>query len=179
MFLIEYWIINESFFLFQGDFELNVEAGEFNDSEIIVMLGENGTGKTTMIKLLAGKIAQDDNICAFLIQIYDNLLVNYSDYFVGGDLPSLKVSYKPQSINKNYSGTVRQLILKRIGDAYIRPEFVSDVLKPLQILDIINLEVNIDKAKAKFFYLYYSLFRSKIYPEENCKDYIWLCASEN
>lgn len=33
-----------------GNFELKVEGGEFTDSEIIVMLGENGTGKTTMIR---------------------------------------------------------------------------------------------------------------------------------
>lgn len=33
-----------------GSFELSVEGGEFTDSEIIVMLGENGTGKTTMIR---------------------------------------------------------------------------------------------------------------------------------
>ena len=26
----------------QGDFTLNVEAGEFTDSEIVVLLGENG-----------------------------------------------------------------------------------------------------------------------------------------
>ena len=28
----------------QGSFQLSVEAGEFTDSEILVMLGENGTG---------------------------------------------------------------------------------------------------------------------------------------
>ena len=28
----------------QGSFRLQVEAGDFTDSEIIVMLGENGTG---------------------------------------------------------------------------------------------------------------------------------------
>lgn len=33
-----------------------MDAGNFSDSEIIVMLGENGTGKTTMIKMLAGKL---------------------------------------------------------------------------------------------------------------------------
>ena len=37
----------------QGGFSLTVEAGEFTDSEIIVMLGENGTGKTTFIRMLA------------------------------------------------------------------------------------------------------------------------------
>ena len=29
-----------------GNFDLTVEAGEFTDSEILVLLGENGTGKT-------------------------------------------------------------------------------------------------------------------------------------
>ena len=33
-----------------GDFELTVEKGHFTDSEIVVLLGENGTGKTTFIK---------------------------------------------------------------------------------------------------------------------------------
>lgn len=37
----------------QGNFSLEVEAGEFTDSEILVMLGENGTGKTTFIRMLA------------------------------------------------------------------------------------------------------------------------------
>lgn len=43
-----------------GGFKLNVHAGKFTDSEIIVMLGENGTGKTTLVKLLAGKEMPDD-----------------------------------------------------------------------------------------------------------------------
>lgn len=38
-----------------GGFELTVEAGTFNSSEIIVLLGENGTGKTTFVKMLYGK----------------------------------------------------------------------------------------------------------------------------
>ncbi|KAJ6839890.1 ABC transporter E family member 2 isoform X1 [Iris pallida] len=33
----------------QGDFKLYVAEGEFTDSQIIVMLGENGTEKTTFI----------------------------------------------------------------------------------------------------------------------------------
>lgn len=36
----------------QGNFKLKVIEGEFTDSQIIVMLGENGTGKTTFIRML-------------------------------------------------------------------------------------------------------------------------------
>ena len=35
-------------------FKLAVDSGNFSDSEIIVMLGQNGTGKTTFIRMLAG-----------------------------------------------------------------------------------------------------------------------------
>ena len=44
----------------QGKFTLEIEEGTFNASEIIVMLGQNGTGKTTMIKMLAGAMKPDD-----------------------------------------------------------------------------------------------------------------------
>lgn len=36
----------------QGGFRLRAVEGEFTDSQIIVMLGENGTGKTTFIRML-------------------------------------------------------------------------------------------------------------------------------
>ena len=42
-----------------GQFHLEVEGGQFTDSEIIVMLGENGTGKTTFIRLMAGGLKPD------------------------------------------------------------------------------------------------------------------------
>lgn len=35
-----------------GNFKLDVLEGEFTDSQIIVMLGENGTGKSTFIRML-------------------------------------------------------------------------------------------------------------------------------
>lgn len=44
----------------QGNFRLTVEEGDFTDSEILVMLGENGTGKTTFIRMLAGMMRPDE-----------------------------------------------------------------------------------------------------------------------
>ncbi|KAL3879506.1 hypothetical protein ACJMK2_031802 [Sinanodonta woodiana] len=102
-----------------GNFTLHIEGGQFTDSEIIVMLGENGTGKTTFIRMLAGKLEPDN----------------------GGKCLNLNVSYKPQKISPKYHGTVRQLFHERIRDAYIHPQFISDVMKPLNIHNIIDQDV--------------------------------------
>ncbi|KAG0255581.1 Fe-S cluster-binding ribosome biosynthesis protein [Actinomortierella ambigua] len=102
-----------------GDFKLNVDAGQFTDSEIIVMLGENGTGKTTFIRLLAGVLKPD------------------GDQYV----PELNVSYKPQKIAPKFKGTVRMLFLKKIKAAFMHPQFNTDVLKPMQIEPIVDQEV--------------------------------------
>ena len=37
-----------------GDFQLRIVDGEFSNEQILVLLGENGTGKTTFLKILAG-----------------------------------------------------------------------------------------------------------------------------
>ena len=56
---------------------MDIEAGRFTDSEIVVMMGENGTGKTTFIRMLAGRLEPDE----------------------GDPVPELNVSYKPQKIS--------------------------------------------------------------------------------
>lgn len=103
-----------------GNFKLEVREGQFSDSEIIVLLGENGTGKTTFIRMLAGKLAPDEE---------------------SGEIPSLNISYKPQKISPKSQGTTRQLLHEKIRDAYIHPQFVADVMRPLKIDDIIDQEV--------------------------------------
>ena len=68
-------------------------------------------GKTTFIRLLAGMIKPDD-------------------HFV--ELPEFNVSYKPQKISPKFPSTVRNLLHKRIRDAYLHPQFVTDVMRPMQ-----------------------------------------------
>ena len=53
----------------------------------------------------------------------------------------MNVSYKPQKISPKFPGTVRQLLHTKIRDSYIHPQFVTDVLKPLQVDAIMDQEV--------------------------------------
>jgi len=63
-----------------GGFHLKVEKGQYTNPEIIVLLGENGTGKTTFLRLLAGLTAADD----------------------GTEIPKVNMSYKPQKISPKF-----------------------------------------------------------------------------
>ena len=51
------------------------------------MLGENGTGKTTFIRMLHGSLKADEEDI---------------------DLPEFRVSYKPQKISPKFPGSVRR-----------------------------------------------------------------------
>ncbi|UZJ52090.1 hypothetical protein CBS101457_001410 [Exobasidium rhododendri] len=103
-----------------GNFSLEIEPGQISDSEIIVFLGENGTGKTTFVKMLAGKLEPDPG---------------------ANKPPQLNVSLKPQTIAPKFQGTVRMLLLKTIKMSFMHPQFQSDVVKPMQLDAIIDQDV--------------------------------------
>jgi len=100
-------------------FEMSVQTGDFTDSEIVVIMGENGTGKTTFVKMLAGK----------------------QQPTTGGPIPPLNISYKPQKVSPSFKGTVRQLLHTKISGAYQHPSFISDVMRPMKIPEILDREV--------------------------------------
>ncbi|KAG8955173.1 Fe-S cluster-binding ribosome biosynthesis protein [Tulasnella sp. 424] len=102
-----------------GGFKLTVEGGEFTDSEIIVMLGENGMGKTTLVKLFAGDTPDAG----------DDAKLN------------LAVSLKPQKIAPKFPGTVRMLLLKQIKTAFMHQQFQAEVMKPMNLDGIMDQEV--------------------------------------
>ena len=86
-------------------FALHVRAGEFSDSQIVVMLGENGTGKTTFIRMLAGLLKPDCAPGAKQVE-----------------LAGFSVSYKPQKIAPSFEGSVRALLMTKIKEAYAHPQ---------------------------------------------------------
>merc|ERR1711976_457417 len=51
------------------------------------------------------------------------------------------VSYKPQKISPNFQSTVRDLLLTKIRQAFVHPQFNTDVLKPLMIEELLDQEV--------------------------------------
>jgi translation initiation factor RLI1 len=57
------------------------------------------------------------------------------------EIPEFNVSYKPQKISPKFQGSVRQLLHKKIRDSYTHPQFTSDVMKPLQIEQLIDNDV--------------------------------------
>jgi ATP-binding cassette subfamily E protein 1 len=100
-------------------FELVIENGSFSDSEIIVLIGENGIGKTTFLKILAGIEKADDKYT----------------------FPEFYISYKPQIIKPTQNKTVKQLLDDKIGNVQYDELFKIDILKPLNIYDIMELNI--------------------------------------
>ena len=84
------------------------------------MLGENGTGKTTFIRMMAGKLDPDEG---------------------NADIPTLNISYKPQKISPKSEKTVQMMLHEKIRDSYVHPQFVTDVMKPLKMEQLMDQEV--------------------------------------
>lgn len=103
-----------------ADFRVEVNPGQFQQGEIVVMLGQNGTGKTTLIKMLAGVIKPDDTSI---------------------DMPKLNVSYKPQTIAPKFEGTVRDLMYTKLADVWQNSLFKTEVLIPLDIESLLDNDV--------------------------------------
>ncbi|KAL1538720.1 ABC transporter E member 2 [Salvia divinorum] len=89
----------------RGNFRLKVLEGEFTDSQIIVLLGENGTGKTTFIDILAGFLKPDS--------------VEGSDV----EIPKFKFSYK------FISDVMEPLLIKELMDKKLLDLSVGELHK--------------------------------------------------
>jgi ATP-binding cassette subfamily E protein 1 len=106
-----------------GGFSLDVEAGKIGVGEVVGILGMNGIGKTTFIKMLAG------------VETPDEGAVNN---------PTLKVSYKPQYISQSSAdGTVEQVLRKAAGEKYGEQWFTAEVVEPLHVRRMLERDVKV------------------------------------
>ena len=94
-----------------GTFNFNAEDGALHRGEVVGVVGPNGTGKSTMMKILAGLIE------------YDNGWVT--------DKPS--VSYKPQHIDIDMDCSVQLWLDSEIGAKWRSGEFNVNVIKALGV----------------------------------------------
>jgi ATP-binding cassette subfamily E protein 1 len=92
-------------------FKLVAQPGEIKRGEIVGILGANGIGKTTFVKILAGIEETDDKY----------------------KFDKLKVSYKPQYISAEYEGTVQELLMSVAKENYTSGWYRTEILQPLRI----------------------------------------------
>jgi len=103
---------------FEG-FKLITEPGEIRRGEIVGILGPNGIGKTTFVKLLAGLEEADDK----------------------QKLGELTVSYKPQYIAPDYEGTVQELLIGVAKENFATSWYRTEILLPLKVNPLMDRKV--------------------------------------
>jgi ATP-binding cassette subfamily E protein 1 len=95
---------------FKG-FKLVARVGEIRRGQIVGILGPNGIGKTTFVKILAGLEEADDE----------------------RKFGELKVSYKPQYISAEYEGTVQMLLMSVAKESFSSSWYTTEIIHPLKI----------------------------------------------
>ncbi|MEM1989336.1 MAG: ribosome biogenesis/translation initiation ATPase RLI [Candidatus Bathyarchaeia archaeon] len=104
-----------------GGFTLKIEPGEIKLGEVVGILGPNGIGKTTFIKILAG-IEKPDQ----------------------GSSPTedrLRVSYKPQYISTDYEGTVEELLRQIAKEKFTSSWYQTEIINPLNLGPLFDRDV--------------------------------------
>lgn len=102
-------------------FELDVQHGEIQKGEVIGILGPNGIGKTTFVKLLAGVEKPTEGV----LERDENL----------------RVSYKPQYLSAPKGLNVMSFLIKVGGEKVSSSYFQSSVLRPLGLDKLLDHEL--------------------------------------
>ena len=89
-----------------GDFMLSTEEGKIRARNVCGVLGENGIGKTTFVKILAGVLEQDRG------EIKGKVRVSYKPQYLQSDSDELVASFLHEAIQKFDVQLVKPLSLK-------------------------------------------------------------------
>jgi len=121
-----------------SSFTIHVEAGHFTDSEVIGLMGENGTGKTTYLQMLAGLHDTVISDASAEKKEYDNLPVSLLG--MGITMSYKRQDYAPKY--RRYTKTVRELCEKNLQIAFTDSLFKLFVMRPLRIDELMDLTVS-------------------------------------
>ncbi len=102
-----------------GDFTLKTGEGVVKSAEVVGVVGPNATGKTTLVKIIAGEIDPDG----------------------GWSTMDAKVSYKPQHVRSDFDGTVQELLDSELAGKWRSGEFHTQVTRALQVDKMLELRV--------------------------------------
>jgi ATP-binding cassette subfamily E protein 1 len=91
-----------------GNFELNAEPGSLNKGEIVGVLGENGIGKTSFIKILAGLIKPD------LGQINQQIKVAYKPQYLETESEMMVMVFLQDGANRYMNQLIRPLEIDKL-----------------------------------------------------------------
>ena len=103
-----------------GDFSLKTGEGEVKSAEVVGVVGPNATGKTTLVKIIAGEIEPDEGWCTM----------------------DAKVSYKPQHVRTEFEGTVQNWLDSELGAKWRSGEFHTQVIRNLQVDKMLDLQAS-------------------------------------
>ena len=100
------------------NFELKINKGTVRKGEVLTVMGANGLGKTTFLKILAG-IEKPDNC----------------------KIEKLNLAYKPQQL-KASSKTVREALLEIAGSEFETGWYKQNILEKLGLKNLLEQKLN-------------------------------------
>ena len=115
--LLEWTELRKSY----GEFSLTVEAGVIGVGEVIGVLGKNGIGKTTFVRMLAGIEGPESGSITGRV---------------------VKVSYKPQYLTGTVEGNVEEVLRRAAGEKYLESWFTAEVIEPLHVKYMLEKDVS-------------------------------------
>ena len=101
-----------------GDFSLRTGEGQVRSAEVVGVVGPNATGKTTLVKIIAGEIEPDEGWCTM----------------------DAKVSYKAQHVRPSFNGTVQEWLDSELARKWRSGEFHTQVIRTLQVDKMLDLQ---------------------------------------
>ncbi len=101
------------------NFKLKTNAGFIHKGEVLSIMGANGLGKSTFLKLLAG------------LETPDKVKIN-----------EIKISYKPQYLNYNIEGTVEDYLRGISGSEFSSGWYKTNILEKLNINAILQNKIS-------------------------------------